>query len=220
MGRINNDELYEPDIVFTGLETLVGSDEDGTTKQFSLLSLSGYFGGEGAPAWGDITGTLSDQTDLQTALDGKAGLASNNNFTGVINTFANNAIVQGELTMDDNVYFKDRALTGVDAKSGHGIIAAKTNSVWLLSRIGSYQGANLDINSVSGDQTYQFPPTGGTFVLKDTIISASQFRLAALNNPPNSAVDTGTLGEIRIDANFIYVCTATNTWKRVAIATW
>ena len=30
-------------------------------------------GGEGGPAtWGDITGTLSDQTDLQTALNGKA----------------------------------------------------------------------------------------------------------------------------------------------------
>lgn len=26
----------------------------------------------GSPAWGDITGTLSNQTDLQTALDGKA----------------------------------------------------------------------------------------------------------------------------------------------------
>lgn len=37
---------------------------------------------------------------------------------------------------------------------------------------------------------------------------------------PSSASDTGTAGEIRWDANYIYVCTATNTWKRVAIATW
>jgi len=28
--------------------------------------------GGGAPAWGAITGTLADQTDLDTALDGKA----------------------------------------------------------------------------------------------------------------------------------------------------
>lgn len=35
-----------------------------------------------APAtWGSITGTLSSQTDLQTALNGKAGLADQNNFT-------------------------------------------------------------------------------------------------------------------------------------------
>jgi hypothetical protein len=49
---------------------------------------------------------------------------------------------------------------------------------------------------------------------------ANQFYLSALNTAPASATATGTTGEIRIDANFIYICTATNTWKRVAIATW
>jgi hypothetical protein len=52
------------------------------------------------------------------------------------------------------------------------------------------------------------------------IVTASQYRLRALNTAPANASATGTLGEIRIDANYIYVCTATNTWKRVAIATW
>lgn len=37
---------------------------------------------------------------------------------------------------------------------------------------------------------------------------------------PTSATDTGTAGDIRYDANYIYICTATNTWKRVAISTW
>jgi hypothetical protein len=37
---------------------------------------------------------------------------------------------------------------------------------------------------------------------------------------PASASATGTAGEIAWDANYIYVCTATNTWKRSAIATW
>ena len=50
-------------------------------------------------------------------------------------------------------------------------------------------------------------------------ILADQFRLSALNTPPSSASDTGTLGEIRIDADYIYICTATNTWKRVQILT-
>jgi hypothetical protein len=51
-------------------------------------------------------------------------------------------------------------------------------------------------------------------------VLATQYNLSALNTAPASAAATGTLGEIRIDANHIYVCTATNTWKRVAIATW
>ena len=36
---------------------------------------------------------------------------------------------------------------------------------------------------------------------------------------PSSATDTGTSGDIIITAAYIYVCIATNTWKRVAIAT-
>lgn len=37
---------------------------------------------------------------------------------------------------------------------------------------------------------------------------------------PSSASDTGNAGEICWDSSYIYVCTATDTWKRVAIATW
>lgn len=51
-------------------------------------------------------------------------------------------------------------------------------------------------------------------------VKATQYRLSALNTAPTSATDTGTLGEIRIDASFIYVATATNTWKRAALTTW
>ena len=37
---------------------------------------------------------------------------------------------------------------------------------------------------------------------------------------PASASATGTAGMIAWDANYIYVCVDTNTWKRVAISTW
>lgn len=37
---------------------------------------------------------------------------------------------------------------------------------------------------------------------------------------PSSASDTGTAGMIRWASGFIYICTATNTWQRAAIATW
>jgi hypothetical protein len=37
---------------------------------------------------------------------------------------------------------------------------------------------------------------------------------------PASATAAGTAGQIRWDTDYIYVCTATNTWKRVAISTW
>jgi len=37
---------------------------------------------------------------------------------------------------------------------------------------------------------------------------------------PSSASDTGTAGQIAWDSDYIYVCVATNTWKRVGISTW
>jgi hypothetical protein len=40
------------------------------------------------------------------------------------------------------------------------------------------------------------------------------------NKTPLSATDTGTKGDICWDSDYIYVCVATNTWKRVALTTW
>ena len=37
---------------------------------------------------------------------------------------------------------------------------------------------------------------------------------------PASATATGTAGDIRYDADYIYICVATDTWKRAAISTW
>ena len=67
-------------------------------------------------------------------------------------------------------------------------------------------------------QVYGTMKVTGTTTFSSTITS-TQFLLSALNTAPATSSSTGTLGEIRIDANHIYVCTATNTWKRVAIAT-
>lgn len=48
-------------------------------------------------------------------------------------------------------------------------------------------------------------------VVGDTIIA---------NKTPASATATGTAGEIAIDSTYVYVCVATNTWKRAQGVTW
>ena len=40
-----------------------------------------------------------------------------------------------------------------------------------------------------------------------------------VGSAPATATSTGSAGQIKIDADYIYVCTATNTWGRVAIDT-
>jgi len=47
---------------------------------------------------------------------------------------------------------------------------------------------------------------------------AGKFQLNALNTAPASSTDTGIAGEIRITANYIYICTATNVWVRAALS--
>lgn len=50
-------------------------------------------------------------------------------------------------------------------------------------------------------------------------VNGDRIRIATAKTPA-SATDTGVAGEICWDANYIYVCTATNTWKRSALSTW
>lgn len=65
-----------------------------------------------------------------------------------------------------------------------------------LALFGTGGGARLDLNLVDGKLYLTTPET------------------------PASAAATGQVGQIAWDASYIYVCVATNTWKRVAIATW
>jgi len=58
----------------------------------------------------------------------------------------------------------------------------------------------------------------GTTTIAGSVTSES-LNVPALNTAPASATAAGTLGSIRFTADHIYVCVATNTWKRVAIGT-
>lgn len=64
--------------------------------------------------------------------------------------------------------------------------------------------------------------TGG--VTLNAVGSGSRFTFSdVINIPtatPSSASATGTTGDIAWDGDYIYICVATNTWKRVAISTW
>jgi len=69
-------------------------------------------------------------------------------------------------------------------------------------------------STINGPTGAQGPtgPTGPTGATGPTGISGP--------TTPASATATGTAGTVVWDASYIYVCTATNTWKRAAITTW
>jgi hypothetical protein len=87
---------------------------------------------------------------------------------------------------------------------------SNAGSDWALDAhtdAGGYNFTALTISRSGGNATFY------------NFVAAPQLRIT-LSNPPASATATGSAGVIRWDANYIYVCTATDTWKRVAIATW
>ena len=43
---------------------------------------------------------------------------------------------------------------------------------------------------------------------------------ALSSNAPSTASSAGSAGDIRYDSGYVYVCIATNTWKRAALTTW
>ena len=62
---------------------------------------------------------------------------------------------------------------------------------------------------------------GADFDLQgNDLVSVGDLKLTAMNDVPASTGAAGTLGEIRFTADYIFVCTATNTWKRTAITAW
>jgi len=55
--------------------------------------------------------------------------------------------------------------------------------------------------------------------LVSTLTGSSPFVLTGVRTPA-SASAPGTLGEVCRDTNYVYVCTATDTWKRAALNSW
>lgn len=92
--------------------------------------------------------------------------------------------------------------------------------VWNGTAIGTAYGGLGANNSAAtgvpvfaaGTATVSASPSLTNLTLSGNLIVATQ--------TPASAAATGTAGTIAWDSSYIYVCVATDTWKRVAISTW
>lgn len=56
-------------------------------------------------------------------------------------------------------------------------------------------------------------------VTANTAVTSATFNVSALETAPASATATGVAGDIRFATDAIYVCTATNTWKKADLST-
>jgi hypothetical protein len=57
---------------------------------------------------------------------------------------------------------------------------------------------------------------------KDTILSNVSLSSIIITQSftPSLSTSSGIAGSLRWDSNYLYVCTATDTWKRAALSAW
>jgi hypothetical protein len=102
----------------------------------------------------------------------------------------------------------------------------------------TFYNDTIQLGRVTGEGRWTFPAnissdntTSGTVVVAGGVGIGGELNVGGQINglgavqpgTPASAAATGTAGQIRWDADYIYVCTAggnPGTWKRVAISTW
>ena len=112
----------------------------------------------------------------------------------------------------------NKTLTFITAPANNDKITVRTFFYRLdASGTNTYVQFN-DSNDISGSPGFTFNKTTNNVSIANTL-SIAQLIFTA-SNPPATAASNGVAGTIAWDSSYIYVCVATNTWKRVQIATW
>jgi hypothetical protein len=108
--------------------------------------------------------------------------------------------------------------TGAVAGSGLGgnlVLATDNTGTYkdIVFATGSFY-ANAEVARFHGNTI-----NGGTFTVQSDILAKGKLVLGA-GQAPATSTSAGVAGQVAYDANYVYVCVATNTWKRTALSTW
>jgi hypothetical protein len=133
-----------------------------------------------------------------------------------------------EVFSDDSVNI---GVFGAEAIKVSGSTANITGSLFGTSSfaVSSSRATSSSFASTASFSPLYLPLAGGTVngnvIITGSVnvsgsVAANLYSINTLNTAPATATSTGTLGEVRYTADFIYVCIATNTWRRTALTTW
>lgn len=164
---------------------------------------------------------------MQHALD-LAGIAARRSVAADVNGTAHEEVLIRHINhLADLVGVVARAIAGGDIIVRRGTVGDPSihiaddpdTGMWspgadaLAWSVGGVQGMRLTADRRLGLGDNNNTPTG---VLD---VADNKLRVRTAQTPASTGA-AGNQGEIAWDANYVYVCVATNSWKRVAIATW
>ena len=157
----------------------------------------------GATVWGDISGTLANQTDLQSALDGKS--ATSHNHTGTYEPV--DATILKEADVDDTPV--------------NGATAAPVSSNWaydLVNSANTWTGAQTFSAEIVEADNYHSQTTS-TFVLDPANGTVQRTILSENVTTVTDSLSNGEYVSLHIDDGTGYLITWPAAWKWIGGAT-
>lgn len=124
------------------------------------------------------------------------------------------------------LYHHRNAAAGQDADVISSLLFNSNNDATtpIQKTYGAFVASIVDASDATEDGKLDLQVQSAGTLTSMAAITAANVTLGSRpilpTHTPASATATGTAGEVAWDANYIYVCTAANTWKRVAISTW
>ena len=108
--------------------------------------------------------------------------------------------------------------TGTVIGTGHGAATGNTYGFIAATNVGGTAWSNLVLQSGGGNVGIgTTSPTISSGV--GLHLGGSTLRIGTARTPASSTA-TGNQGEVCWDTSYLYVCIATNTWRRIALTTW
>lgn len=181
------------EVVFRVLKASKGSLEDGSITIDALQDIYAMTAGVGAYVSRPSAPTVpTDTTEEETEASGATVKSAT-------------LTTPPASPAEGDTYYVPTGATG--AWSGHaGEIATYEDGAWTFSDVSGnpvvYSEATSSYVTLIGDGSTSVAPW------------------LAWVTAPAAANSTGTAGQVARDADYFYVCTATNTWKRTALSTW
>ncbi len=247
MAKINNTAAYAT-ATPTADSIVIGSTESGgDTKNFLMSAISTFvLGNAVTPTLDDVcqqgnTTTTSIQINNVGGLSILTGPLTSNGSTFLLgsSTVINGTVdINNTADIADTLTLSKATGTGlqVDADAnidgnltitlGSALYTDEIRTTSPFSNLAFYSGGfqrgsftALGVFSLTGGLQVQ---TGGALMNQGlTVNNLAQFNDDVLldGSVPSSSTDTGSAGQIAVDATHIYVCVGTNSWGRVAIDT-
>lgn len=124
------------------------------------------------------------------------------------------------------LYHHRNAAAGQDADVISSLLFKSNNDATtpVQKTYGAFVASIVDASDTTEDGKIDLQVQSAGTLTSMAAITAANVTLGSRpilpTHTPASATAAGTAGEVAWDANYIYVCIAANTWKRVAISTW